>query len=217
MAPGGGQHACGHRKASTGPPRVLHHSLGLAMLAGSRKVKDDGLRAKRRQGFLGLSPERAVGKVRLEGCPRHWSGMSPGSPLRAAPASSAFPVLKVESSSKCLSKWQSSRVWAAVGEGKPSKISSVACSALCLIVGRGDSVELGQLELARTCSVSRKDQHQHLQWKVGVLSWAKALRSPPPSPEQPEVSAPWGKLQLLLSNQQSVFGSLGSYQSHQNN
>lgn len=91
-----------HSKASACPPRVAHCSLSLATLAGSRKLKDNGLRTKRRQTFPGLSPERAVGKVSLEDCPGHRSGVSRGSPRRAATTSS-LPVLEVHCCSKCLS------------------------------------------------------------------------------------------------------------------
>lgn len=57
----------------------------------------------------------------------------------------------------------------------PQSTQPVGCPALCLIAGKGDTVwGWGHQELAGTCSVSRKDQHQHLQWKVGVFSWAKS-------------------------------------------
>lgn len=41
----------------------------------------------------------------------------------------------------------------------------------------------GHSELAGTLLCQ---QHQHLQWKVGVLSWAKASRPPAPTMEQQE-------------------------------
>lgn len=46
---------------------ALSNLLGARPLVqrGSRKLKDNGLRTNWRQTFLGLSPERAVGKGRL--------------------------------------------------------------------------------------------------------------------------------------------------------
>lgn len=83
----------------------------------------------------------------------------------------------------------------------------------------------GRSELAGTLLCQQEGTASALAMEGRGVVLGKTLRPPAPTMEQQErrgAALPsrhglLGAQQLLLSNQQSVFGSLGAYQSHQSN